>query len=122
VSGRCRFAGPAGALEFDRSTYHYKSRRSGQAALEQRIKEICHVRVRYGYRGIHIVLRREGWHHGQNKSSAFLRAVRKSMRPVRVAIGAAAINLELLTCVARQSGWGSRLWEHSSMRQYGCPA
>jgi putative transposase len=55
------------ALEFDRSTYHYKSRRSGQAALEQRIKEI-HVRVRYGYRRIHIVLRREGWHHGQNKT------------------------------------------------------
>jgi hypothetical protein len=25
----------------DTSTYHYKSRRPGQAALEQRIKEIC---------------------------------------------------------------------------------
>lgn len=35
-------------LEFDRSTYHYKSRRSGQAALEQKNKEICHARVRYG--------------------------------------------------------------------------
>ena len=40
------------ALEFDRSTYHYKSRRSGQAALEHRIKEICHARVRYGYRRV----------------------------------------------------------------------
>jgi putative transposase len=28
-------------LEFDRSTYHYKSRRSEQAGLEVRIKEIC---------------------------------------------------------------------------------
>jgi putative transposase len=55
------------ALEFDRSTYHYRSRRSGQAALEQRIKDICHVRVRYGYRRIHIVLRREGCHHGGSK-------------------------------------------------------
>jgi hypothetical protein len=34
----------------DTSTYHYKSRRPGQAALEQRIKEICQTRVRYGYR------------------------------------------------------------------------
>lgn len=34
------------ALEFDRSTYHYKSLRSGQAALEHRIKEICPARVR----------------------------------------------------------------------------
>ena len=25
----------------DRSTYHYKSRRPGQAAIEQRIKDIC---------------------------------------------------------------------------------
>jgi len=29
----------------DTSTYHYKSRRPGQAALEQRIKEICQTRV-----------------------------------------------------------------------------
>lgn len=56
------------ALEFDRSTYHYKSRRSGQAALEHRIKEICHARVRYGYRRVHVLLHREGWRHGQNKT------------------------------------------------------
>jgi putative transposase len=48
-------------LEFDRSTYHYKSRRREQAGLEARIKEICAARVRYGYRRIHILLRREGW-------------------------------------------------------------
>ena len=47
------------ALEFDKSIYHYRSRRSDQAALEQRIGEICHVRVRYGYRRIHVLLRRE---------------------------------------------------------------
>ncbi len=47
---------------FDTSTYHYKSRRSGQAELEHRIKEICQTRVRYGYRRVHVLLRREGWH------------------------------------------------------------
>ena len=50
-----------GALRFDRSTYHYKSRRSDPAALKARIKEICETRVRYGYRRVHVVLRREGW-------------------------------------------------------------
>jgi putative transposase len=45
----------------DRSTYHYRSRRSGQAGLEQRIKEICRARVRYGHRRVHVLLRREGW-------------------------------------------------------------
>ena len=34
------------ALLFGASTYHYKSRRPGQAALEQRIREICETRVR----------------------------------------------------------------------------
>lgn len=48
-------------LEVDTSTYHYKSRRPGQAVLEGRIKEICQTRVRYGYRRVHVLLRREGW-------------------------------------------------------------
>ena len=49
------------ALRFDPSSYHYKSRRTGQAALELRIREICETRVRYGYRRVHVLLRREGW-------------------------------------------------------------
>lgn len=48
-------------LEFDTSSYHYKSRRTDQAGLVSRIKEICATRVRYGYRRVHVVLRREGW-------------------------------------------------------------
>lgn len=68
------------ALEFDRSTYHYESRRSGQAALEARIKEICHVRVRYGYRRVHVLLRREGWRHGQNKTRRVYRELGLQLR------------------------------------------
>jgi len=45
----------------DRSTYHYRSRRAGQAELSERIKEIAATRVRYGYRRIHLLLRRQGW-------------------------------------------------------------
>ena len=29
--------------------------------MEQRIKEICETRVRFGYRRVHVMLRREGW-------------------------------------------------------------
>lgn len=50
-----------GAICFDTSSYHYKSRRTDQAAVERRIKEICETRVRYGYRRVHVLLRREGW-------------------------------------------------------------
>lgn len=50
-----------GAIRFDTSSYHYKSRRADQAAIERRIKEIAETRVRYGYRRVHVLLRREGW-------------------------------------------------------------
>ena len=50
-----------GAIGFDRSTFHYKSRRTDQAAVAKRIREICETRVRYGYRRVHVLLEREGW-------------------------------------------------------------
>ncbi|TWG91974.1 putative transposase [Mesorhizobium sp. J18] len=56
------------AIRFDPKTYRYKSRRPGQAALEQRIKEICQTRVRFGYRRVHVLLRREGWAINQKKT------------------------------------------------------
>lgn len=48
-------------LRAERSSYHYKGRRRSQAALAKRIKEIAETRVRYGYRRVHVLLRREGW-------------------------------------------------------------
>ena len=41
------------------------------------------------------------WHLMENASTAFLSAVRKSMRPIRAAIGATTINPKLLTCAER---------------------
>ncbi|WP_425277096.1 IS3 family transposase [Fulvimarina pelagi] len=49
------------ALKVGRSLYAYKARRDDQAALKKRIKEITETRVRYGYRRVHVLLRREGW-------------------------------------------------------------
>ncbi len=48
-------------LRAERSSYHYRGCRTEQADLKQRIKEIAETRVRYGYRRIHVLLRREGW-------------------------------------------------------------
>ena len=67
-------------FEVDTSTYHYKSRRPGQATLEGRIREICQTRIRYGYRRIHVLLRREGWHHGQNKTRRIYRELGLQLR------------------------------------------
>jgi len=48
-------------LPFDTSSYHYQSRRTDPTFLKKRIKEICETHVRYGYRRVYRILRREGW-------------------------------------------------------------
>ncbi len=48
-------------LPFDASSYHYQSRRTDPAVLKKRIKAICETHVRYGYRRVYHILRREGW-------------------------------------------------------------
>ena len=67
-------------FEVDTSTYHYKSRRPEQAGLEARIREICQTRVRYGYRRVHVLLRREGWRLGQNKTRRIYRELGLQLR------------------------------------------
>ena len=46
-------------VEIGRSTYYYRSAVDDRA-LRQRILEIAEARVRYGYKRIHVLLRREG--------------------------------------------------------------
>jgi putative transposase len=48
-------------LRFSRSNHRYQSVRDDQAILRMRLKELAGVRVRYGYRRLHILLQREGW-------------------------------------------------------------
>jgi putative transposase len=55
-------------IQLDPKSYRYKSRRPDQAAIEQRMKEICETRVRYGYRRGHVMLRREGWDINHKKT------------------------------------------------------
>lgn len=43
------------------ATCHCKLKRSRQAGSKRRIREIAETRVRFGYRRIHVLLRREGW-------------------------------------------------------------
>ena len=52
-------------LRFDTSTYHYKSRRRDQAGSRLGSRRSAQTRVRYGYRRVHVMLRREGWDQPQ---------------------------------------------------------
>lgn len=50
-----------GTMQVCRSFYRYQSQAADQAVLRQRIVDIAAVRVRYGYKRIHVLLKREGW-------------------------------------------------------------
>jgi putative transposase len=48
------------AMSIDRSSVRYRSRRPEDAGLRKRLKELAAERRRFGYRRLHILLRREG--------------------------------------------------------------
>jgi len=48
-------------LAFARSSCRYQPVPNEQTALRIRLRELAAVRVRYGYRRLHVLLRREGW-------------------------------------------------------------
>ena len=45
----------------DRMTVRYRSRRPGDPLLRERLRALAHERRRFGYRRLHIVLKREGF-------------------------------------------------------------
>lgn len=49
----------------NRGTYRYRSHKDPRVELRMRIREIAQARVRYGYRKILVLLRREGWKVGK---------------------------------------------------------
>src|SRR6185312_12008564 len=44
-----------------RSLHAYRSRRPGQEGLRTRMRDLAQGRPRYGYRRLHVLLRRDGW-------------------------------------------------------------
>ena len=51
-----------------RSSYYYRSSvKDPQVTLRQRMREISQIRIRYGYRRVHVMLKREGWRVSRNR-------------------------------------------------------
>jgi putative transposase len=51
----------AGLIPIDRMTLRYEHHRDPQDALRVRLRELAGSRVRYGYRRLTVMLKREGW-------------------------------------------------------------
>ncbi len=56
----CRLVG------LHRSVFYYRSVKNPRLELRGRMRELARARVRYGYRRLHVLLKREGWSLGRN--------------------------------------------------------
>jgi putative transposase len=56
-----------------RSVVTYKSRRPSDEPLRLRLRELARVRVSYGHRRLHVLLRREGWRANRKRTGRLYR-------------------------------------------------
>lgn len=49
-----------GPVDIDPRVFRYRSTRGDDAAIRARLRELASERRRFGYRGLHILLKREG--------------------------------------------------------------
>ena len=54
-------------LSVDRSSVRYRSVRLDDGGLRKAMKEVADERRRFGYRRVHVMLERQGWHVNQKK-------------------------------------------------------
>jgi putative transposase len=71
-------------LGFHRSVMRYEGTRgSSDAPVRARIEEIARVRIRYGYRRIHTLMRREGWQINHKRVHRIYREAGLNLRTKR---------------------------------------
>jgi putative transposase len=58
-----------GFIELKRSSFYCRSRGQDAATLRARLRERAGVRRRFGYRRLHVMLRREGWKVNHKRTS-----------------------------------------------------
>jgi putative transposase len=54
-------------LKQPRSVQYYSSTKDPRHDLRSRMRQLAQTRVRYGYRRLHVLLRRDGWQLGKNQ-------------------------------------------------------
>jgi putative transposase len=93
-------------IEFQRSSYDYRSVANEQAALKIRIRDLAQARVHYGYQRIHVQLRREGWKVNHKRVYRIYKQeglVMRSKRPRRHA--SACRRMEIPTAHRPNESW-----------------
>jgi len=63
-----------------RASLRYQSRAKDQGALKIRLRDLAQGRVRYGYRRLHVLRQREGWHVNHKRVDRLYRLEGRSLR------------------------------------------
>jgi putative transposase len=63
-----------------RSNQFYRSRKDRREDLRLRMKEIANTRIRFGYRRVHVMLKREGWQLGRSQAYRLYREEQFQLR------------------------------------------
>jgi putative transposase len=71
------------AMQLSRTVYRYQSIAADSSALQMRIKEITQTRVHYGYRRVHVLLKRESFQDNHKRVYRLRRPQSLSLRHKR---------------------------------------
>src|SRR6185312_1996473 len=67
-------------VQISRSLHRYRTRRPSQEGLRLRMRELAQARPRFGYRRIHVLLRRDGWRVNMKRVRRLYREVGLQLR------------------------------------------
>jgi putative transposase len=83
--GACR------VIAADRTVIRYQSRRDEESALREKLRDLAHQRRRFGYRRLHILLRRDGVLINRKKTQRLYREEGLTVQGRKRAVGARAL-------------------------------
>lgn len=89
----------------DRSTVRYRSRRPDDAELRERLRMLAAERRRFGYRRLHVLLRREGQVVNRKRTQRLYREEGLSVRRRRGRKRATGTRAPLITLAVPNARW-----------------
>jgi putative transposase len=92
-------------LELNRATWWYRSRAPDQTPLRHRLCELAAARPRFGYRRLHILLRREGWTVNTKRVYRLYRAADLAVRTRRRTKRASHVRVPLPASAHANERW-----------------
>jgi putative transposase len=92
-------------LGVDRSSHRYRSRRPDDAELRAKLRALAHARHRFGYRRLHVLLRRDGETSGRNRIYRLYRQEGLSVRKRRGRRRAVGLRAPIPVAAHKNARW-----------------